>query len=501
MIKLGSLYWRLTVVMIVLFIAIGLAYLALVFWSNQRYYQETTQNLNKSLAMYIAGRAPLIHDGEVNEPAMKELAELVMVVNPIVEVYLVDTSGQILTHALPAEEIVRSRIDLDPVHDLLNQQRPLPVTGTDPRSINGKKVFSAWPIEDHDQIAGYLYVVLEGATYQSLRDSLQGSYALQLSLAGLVAIVFFAALSALIIFAFMTRPLRRLAQDMEHFQGTELQTPKPVPLSGNEIHFLRNTFDAMKSRIRDQMTKLEETDRVRRELISNVSHDLRTPLASMQGYLETLTLKSNKIDDQQQHRYLEIAHKHCLRLTQLVQELFELSKLDAGRTQPHMENFSLAELLQDVSQKFSLRAQDKQVQLEVMPVNDLCTVQGDIALIERVIENLIDNAIHYTPTGGSIQMTLKRHRETIEVQVMDTGTGVPADELPRIFERYYRARKHKDPAFGHAGTGLGLAIVKRILDLHQCRIEVISELGAGTCFQFSLPSQDALPSRAKRDSA
>lgn len=478
--------------MIVLFIAIGLAYLALVFWSTQRYYQETTQSLNKSLAMYIAGRAPLIRDGQVNEQAMQELAELVMVVNPIVEVYLVDINGRILTHALPAEEIVHSRIDLDSVHAWLDQKRPLPVTGTDPRSINGEKVFSAWPIEDHDQTAGYLYVVLEGATYQSLRDSLRGSYALQLSLAGLIAIVFFATLSALIIFAFMTRPLRRLAQDMAHFQSTELQTLETVPLSGNEIHYLRNTFDAMKTRIRDQMAKLEETDRVRRELISNVSHDLRTPLASMQGYLETLALKTDGIDNQQRHRYLEIAHKHCLRLTQLVQELFELSKLDAGRTQPQMESFSLAELLQDVSQKFSLRAQEKQVKLEVMPVNDLCTVQADIALIERVIENLIDNAIHYTPSGGSIKLTLKRHKETVEVQVADTGIGVPADELPRIFERYYRARKHKDPAFDHAGTGLGLAIVKRILDLHQCRIEVISELGSGTCIQFSLPRQAAV---------
>ncbi len=490
MINFGSLYSRLTLVMIALFTAIGLSYLALVSWSNYRYYQETTQSLNKSLAMYIAGRAPLIRDGQVNKQAMKELAELVMVVNPIVEVYLVDTSGRILAHALPAEEVVRSRIDLQPVKAWLEQKQPLPIIGTDPRSQSAEKVFSAWPIDDHEQTVGYLYVVLEGATYQSLRDSLRGSYALQLSLSGLIAIVFFAALSALIIFGFMTRPLRRLAQDMEHFQSNVLQSPESVPFKGDELQYLRSAFDAMKTRIRDQMANLEETDRVRRELISNVSHDLRTPLASMQGYLETLALKTDGIDDQQRHSYLEIAHKHCLRLTQLVQELFELSKLDAGRTPPHMESFSLAELLQDVSQKFSLQAQEKQIQLEVKPVNDLCSVQADIALIERVIENLIDNAIHYTPVGGAINLALTRHSETIEVQVIDTGTGVPADELPLIFDRYYRARKHQDPAFGHTGTGLGLAIVKRILDLHQCRIEVTSELGAGTCIQFSLPRQD-----------
>lgn len=485
--KLTSLYTRLTLVMIALFLGVSLAYLGLVNWSSQRYYQETTQNLNQSLAMYITGRAPLIQDGTVNRGAMKELANLVMVVNPIVEVYLVDTEGRIISHALPEDSIVRERIDLAPVRAWLEQTRPLPITGTDPRAASGEKVFSAWPVEDGEQTAGYLYVVLEGETYQTLQQSLKGSYALQLSLAGLVAIALFAALCAVIIFAVMTRPLRHLARDMERFQADELKSTHLKAAGGDEIHYLGRAFDTMKTRIREQMTRLEETDRLRRELVSNVSHDLRTPLASMQGYLETLTLRNNQLDENQRREYLDIAYKHCQRLTHLVQELFELSKLDAGRTQPQTERFSLAELLQDVVQKFSLRAEQKQVELRVKPARDLCLVAADIALIERVIENLIDNALQHTPEGGSVTLSLDERPEAVQVSIMDTGSGVPEEELPRIFDRYYRGRAHRRNSSG--GTGLGLAIVKRILDLHECRIEVTSKPGAGTCFQFDLPRQ------------
>ncbi|WP_041522286.1 sensor histidine kinase [Gilvimarinus agarilyticus] len=484
-----TLYARLALVLIVLFASIGVAYLALVYWSSNRYYQEMTQSLNRSLGMYIVNRAPLIEDGVVNQGAMQELAELVMVVNPIVEVYLTDAEGEILDHAFAPSELVSTRINTAPVTDWLNNERPLPITGTDPRTGRENKVFSAWPVEDNGAHVGYLYVVLGGKLYQSLRDSLDESYVLRLSLGALLAVVFFALLSAVIIFAAMTRPLRRLARQMQAFQVAELGAAQTPAGTGDEIAYLQSTFERMQEKIHQQLQCLEQTDRLRRELVSNVSHDLRTPLASMQGYLETLAIRDDKLSDTDRTRYVKIAYTHCRRLTRLVQELFELSKLDTGRTELTRETFFLAELLQDVVQKFELKAQQRDIALQADFSGKPYAVTADIALMERVFENLIENALCYTPDGGRVAVTLAAQDDAVAVAVEDTGIGVAQDKLPRIFERYYQA---KGPRYAQGdGTGLGLAIVKRILDLHHCEISVSSQEGRGTCFSFELPRAEA----------
>lgn len=477
-----SLWARLALAFSGIFLAVGLAFLVLANWSNNRYYQEITQNLNKSLAMYIAQRAPLIQDGRVNDAAMNELGALVMVVNPIVEVYLLDDRGQILSSAVPPESVVRQQIDLAPIQHLLAGARPFPITGQDPRSTDGEKIFSVFPVKDGEATAGYLYVILGGQAYQSLSQSLRSSYILQQSLGGLIAIMLFALISALLIFLMFTSPLRKLAFAMNEFQQKELKASALATPQGDEVYFLTLAFKAMQERIRVQLEELRENDRLRRELISNVSHDLRTPMASMQGYLEIL--QRTNLNETERTQYLAVSLKHCYRLGHLVKELFELSKLDAGRIAPQLEHFSLAELLQDVVQKFSLIAQQKDIRVIHAAPNHLCMVHADISLIERVLENLIDNALRYTPKGGSIQLSLTPQDEQVLVSIKDNGIGLAEADLPHIFERFYRGQKPLE--YQQDSTGLGLAIVKRILDLHNSLITVESRINQGTCFQFPL---------------
>lgn len=478
---------RLVLAFLALFVLIGFAFLMLANWSNNRYYEEVTQNLNQSLAMYIAQREPLISQGVVNAQAMKTLAELVMVVNPIVEVYLLDSQGFILTHALADHELVLKRVALEPIQHYLNKSQHTPIVGNDPRSAFHQKVFSVFPVMDGDQQAGYLYVVLGGQAFQSLAESIRGSYIVQLSVAALLAIIIFAVIGAAVIFMALTRPLRQLALSMNEFQQQELKNAMGAQPDEDEIVYLQRSFESMRERIRDQLQKLQETDQMRRELISNVSHDLRTPLASMQGYLEMLLLPS--IANQERTQYISIAFKHCRRLTQLVKELFELSKLDAGRTQPQCEQFSLAELLQDIAQKFMLKAEKKSIRLTTPQNSPLFMVTADIALIERVLENLIDNALRYTPEGGCVNLSVTHVNESVEVKVEDTGIGLAQADLPYIFERYYRAKMpHQiNTQENDQGTGLGLAIVKRILELHGSVIRVESQPNKGSCFSFPLP--------------
>lgn len=479
----SNLCARLALAFAALFLVLGVAFLVLTNWSNNRYYQEVTQNLNQSLAMYIAQRAPLIQNGIINKSAMTELATLVMTVNPIVEVYLVDPYGKVLTHTLQTDTPIRAQISIQPLQDLLNKSKPFPILGDNPRANQGERVFSVWPVMDDEKLAGYLYVILGGQNVQSLSDSLRGSYILQESLTGLAAITLFAIFSATIIFAMLTKPLRKLAQQMNEFQRQELKS-NAVINNSDEIVYLSATFSAMRQRIHEQFQKLQETDRLRRELISNVSHDLRTPLSSMQGYLEML-MRPN-LANEERAKFVEIAFKHCNRLTQLVKELFELSKLDAGRVAPEREDFSLAELLQDVMQKYSLQAKQKNISLNMPNNSQLFMVNADISLIERVLENLIDNALRYTPKGGSVQLSLAQDKDEVKVDIKDDGIGLAEVDIPHIFERYYSAQALTE--YHQQSTGLGLAIVKRILELHDSIIEVESTLNQGTRFQFPLPT-------------
>jgi two-component system OmpR family sensor kinase len=231
---------------------------------------------------------------------------------------------------------------------------------------------------------------------------------------------------------------------------------------------------------------LRQTDALRRELVANVSHDLRTPIASLHGYLETLLLKDGQLSRQEQQQYLEIALKHSSRLATLVAELFELAKLDAEDINLQREPLALGELVQDVILKSQLVARDAGVTLQSDIPEGLPLVLADIGMIERVLDNLIDNALRHTQSGGTVKLSLSRHPGCVELRVTDTGCGIAQADMHRIFDRFYRSeRTGTDKA---NGAGLGLAIAKRILDLHGSVINVQSELNVGTTFSFSLPA-------------
>ena len=281
---------------------------------------------------------------------------------------------------------------------------------------------------------------------------------------------------------------------MDAFRRSEFRIPARLPFAPrraprDEIDQLSQTFQQMSERITEQFQQLQRADSSRRDLVANVSHDLRTPLTALQGYLETLRLKLGSLTRDEQARYLDLALEHSGRLGQLVDELFELATLEDLDLKLSFEPFSLAELVQDVSQKYHLAAEKKRLRLETdIPRSD-AFVSGDIGLIERVLDNLIDNAINYTAEGGTIRLTLIPGEADVTASVTDTGRGISAAALPHIFERFYRAEAGgRDTT---QGTGLGLAIAERILSLHGSACEVESTPGQGSVFSFHLPRASA----------
>jgi predicted ATPase/signal transduction histidine kinase len=251
-------------------------------------------------------------------------------------------------------------------------------------------------------------------------------------------------------------------------------------------------FTAMRQEIDERQRAQTEVERLgreleaentylRRDLIANVSHDLRTPLVSMRGYLEVLADKGDTLTTAQQHEYLGIAVRQSERLSTLIDELFELAKLDFKGATVAREPFMLAELAADVVAKFALAADRAQVALAIDAPAGLPFVDADLGLIERVLENLIGNALKHTPHGGHVGVHLSAQGDEVLTRITDTGCGIASDDLPFIFDRFYRGHE----ARRGGGAGLGLAIAKRILDLHGARIDVTSGAG-GSCFSFAL---------------
>jgi len=482
-----SLGLKLGLALLALLLVLGAAHLALTARTARLYALEVQQRLNRDTARHIAEATELFQGGEVNRDGLKDLFMKAMAVNPTLEIYLLDEGGAILGFDAPPEKIVRERVSLEPLLELTRATSDSLVLGDDPRDASRQKVFSAWPVETGGR-RGWVYAILASEEYESIARMTRRSQILRRSVwIGLLAVTV-AGCCGLLIFALLTRPLRQLRQSVERFHGVDPDTRAAVT-SDDEIGALAAEFNRMADRIGLQMRRIRRNDRNRREMVASISHDLRTPLASLQGYLETCLMKADDSAPEQLRGYLESAMRNGERLKRLVEDLFQLSRLEAGEIQVAFEPFSLGELAQDALQKFALAAERRGVALRAEIPADLPPVGGDIGLIERALDNLVENALRYTPPGGTVKVALLRHQAGVELRVVDTGAGIPAEELPRVFDRFYRVEKSRGDDGG--GAGLGLAITRRIVELHRSTIEARSQVGRGTLFRFRLAAAGA----------
>jgi signal transduction histidine kinase len=337
------------------------------------------------------------------------------------------------------------------------------------------------------------FVAVGGLLVVATQAMFEPSRLLELSTDVMVGSVVFSLLAALCVFQLFTRRLKRLADAVDAYQHGDFRTPLALPEAdarGDEIERLAAHVEGMTGRIASQLGELERVATRRRDLLANVSHDLRTPLASMQGYLEILLLRHGELSEAEERNYLEVAAKHSERLGRLVGDLFQLTKLEADDVHPQRERFPLAELVQDVAQKFALDAAQRQLSLHAACGAAMPLVDADIGMVERVLENLVENALRHTPEGGRVTLALGVDQGRATVAVSDTGVGIPADELDKVFDRFYRA--DRTGARHHAG--LGLAISRLMVQLHGGQLVVRSTPGQGTTFSFDLPLAPARPS-------
>jgi signal transduction histidine kinase len=488
-----SLYQKLAVSLVVIFCFIC----ALVYsWSKQleltsKHHGE--QNLHLALAEHLVQDNPLIKEGVYDYAALENLFHTLMLLGPAFEFYFVDENGKILTYSAEPGKVKRTHINLAPLKKLINNPAAAPIYGDDPRNKAQQKIFSVAPVFNNDKLQGYLYVIIGGEAYDTSLNTIKNNDKLWLAALWLGAALAFLLIAMLILLRFFTNPIQRLARDVSNIEAanyslTDTKLSNYSTQKSNEVHSLGRNIQAMVTRIDEQFKALEQSDKQRKELLTHLSHDLRTPLASLQGFLEVLNQSRSQLSAQEQQEYLHVSLNNCAQLKQLIEQIFELAHLENGEISIHKETFNLGELIYDCIAKFSLTAEKKGLNLTVEPAICDFPVVADIAKLERVLSNLIDNAIRHTPKGGSIAVNVKRIDEKqLFVQVSDTGVGIKHDELNAIFNPHYQASNSNNE--GRQQGGLGLAICKGLLKLMDSEINVQSELGKGTMFSFNLPQK------------
>ncbi|MGK0273186.1 MAG: signal transduction histidine kinase [Cocleimonas sp.] len=517
-----SLYSRLALVLLGVFLTMGI----LLFWFFQQASMVTqniaSQRLHKEFAVNVVRDLGVTNGDDFDPQRIKEAFHQMMIIGPTLELYIVDGEGKVIAYQAAEDKIKRRVVDLQPIKQFIEGKDEYPILGDDPRSLNKEKIFSAAKIyskdnqivnqssEDEGVFIGYLYAIIGGEKHDSIFSSLRSGNAWKISLIGISSGFLFLLLASLLLFYALTRPLRKLTKEIKAFEDSDF---KKVSLNQGlqveekgEFSQLKHSFYQMEQRIVTLLERLNKQDELRREFLAYLSHDLRTPLAGMKAYIETVELKEDSMPLAERQDFLKKALINGDRLEGMINELFELTRLDNNQVSVNKDEFPIGDLLSDISNSLESKANSKGLTLRINCENPQAEVLGDIAKIERVIQNLVENAVRYSEKGKEIVLhTSKITQGELLVKVIDSGSGIAADQLPLIFQPYYQASNQQtsiqqdsnslsadkqtpdqQQTLKHKGAGLGLAICQRLLALQDVELMAESELGKGTVFSFSL---------------
>lgn len=273
----------------------------------------------------------------------------------------------------------------------------------------------------------------------------------------------------------MTKPFMEINEIVQRYSKGDFTARIPIS-STEEATQLAVSFNVMA----DQLKDLEAT---RRSFVANVSHELRSPLTSMKGFLEAM--QDGIIGEDDYEKYIGIVLSETRRMALMVNDLLDLARIESGKTALRLEVFDINELIRRTLLTFEARIYEKSIEVEVKFAQDVSNVEADNAQISQVLRNLIDNAIKYSPDHSHLRIATYAMRREVYVSIQDTGQGIPEEDIPHVFDRFYKVEKAHTPT-NKSGTGLGLSIVKRIIDQHGQTITLKSAKGRGSTFTFTL---------------
>lgn len=424
-----TIFRRIYLVVFLLIAVLGVCFIAVTYVATTSFYAASTQLLNKDVAAHIAKfTSPYGREGFDRVKADSVFYQA-MVISPSAEVYFLDTTGRVIYFHGDTAEIKAWRVDEEALQSYLQSGGSRYVSGSDPRDPEHRKIFSAAAVEGENGRLGYIYVILGNQQYRSVSQMLVAS---RVTPAVLGAVVFIVIVSLLITVLYIQRFRRRYE-------------------------------------LIEKINRVEASEKERRDFMTNMAHDLRTPLAIARGYAETLQLKRGELAEQEEREYGELVLAKITQVEQMVGQVFELSKLESANFELQREPFVFSEVLQEI-----VRGKGD---IGCANCTDGAWVDADISMMERVLQNLVVNAVAYTPGGGKVVVALERGAGELVCRVRNEGPALTT-ELLSWFNGSEAARPNK-PA-------IGLSIVKRALTMHGFAFGVRVE-GGWNEFWFRMP--------------
>ncbi|MBC8154594.1 MAG: HAMP domain-containing histidine kinase [Bacteroidetes bacterium] len=476
-------YGRLAALLSLLMLLLVAGYSLLTGFIAIRYFKASHQRLNRDVATHIAKFSqPFVGMNRVNHQATERIFFNAMVTNPSAEICLLDTTGRVIIYQAPPEKIKRHQVDLTPVRQFIQTQGLAFIQGDDPRQTAGQQVFSAAQVRDKGQLQGYVYVVLLGESYGATLGQLLRDYSVEWGLKTTLFMLLAAFAVGVVVFYLLTRDLTRIIRTVMQFRDGNLVARTRLKPTSDLIP-LANAFNTMADQLARSLAQLRTAEQLRRDLVASVSHDLRSPITSIRGFAETLDMDASL--DSTQKQYVGAILQSTQRLTKRINELFELSKLEASERKPEKEPFLLADLLTEIYTNFRLVAQQKRITFTCVNCEVTPVCYADINMIEHVLQNLVENAIHYSPEGGYVRLQFADTDQRVTVSVINAVSTLPKAILAYLWQINQAATV--EASVRPPNSGLGLAIVMKILSLHDSRLLVTHLSGAEICFSFDLP--------------
>ncbi|WP_253649484.1 sensor histidine kinase KdpD [Vibrio sp. Y29_XK_CS5] len=431
-----------------LWFCLAAAVIALTYnWQKETIELRTKQSLHKELASHMRDDNPLMIGTDYNPKALKSIFHTLMLIGPDFEIYFLDSQGNITTHAAPEGAEIMGKVDLNPIKRFLNDE-PFPILGEDPRNRGEHKVFSVAAIEELGSTVGYLYVVIGSTRHDAIANAQVDTPYIALAGLVLVSILGFALGAYVLVKRSLLNPIERvtnqLQQQAEHDFRLQPDFTRQVP----ELVPIANSYQMMAKHIQQQFLQLEYQSSHRRQSLLQLSHDLKTPLSSVLGYLETWRLQHPESDP-----LIDVAFRNCEKLSTQLHSLLDVAQKEAPMPNYEYRPVDLGALMAECAEMMQSQFARKEVLLKIDVDNEIQTV-GDKGLLERLVLNLLENALRHSPMRSEVHC----HAHL-------------SDDKSRI---HFAFINHIEEEAQGGSLGIGTKIVQSILMLHHSYLETSS---------------------------